>query len=133
MRGTVSAMLTDLARELLDRNTFVVLSTLNPDGSPQSSVIWAKRDGDTLVFSTILGRRKTRNMQRDPHVSACFYDPADPYRYVEIRGTVSMTTEGGPELIQELSRRYDGEPFTESSPDNVRVVCRLTPRRVVGR
>ena len=124
-------MLPDLARNLLDHNTFVVLSTVNPDGSPQSSVIWATHDGDALVFSTILGRRKTRNMRRDPRVSACLYDPANPYSYVEIRGTVSMTTEGGPDLIQELSRRYDGRPFTESSPDNVRVVCRLTPTRTV--
>jgi|SRR5437899_7430123 len=124
-------MLPDLARNLLDHNTFVVLSTVNPDGSPQSSVIWATHDGDALVFSTILGRRKTRNMRRDPRVSACLYDPANPYSYVEIRGAVSMTTEGGPDLIQELSRRYDGRPFTESSPDNVRVVCRLTPTRTV--
>jgi PPOX class probable F420-dependent enzyme len=125
-------VLPDLAKKLLDANTFVVLSTVNPDGGPQSSVVWAKRDGDELVFSTILGRRKTRNMQRDPRVSVCFYDPADPYRYVEIRGTVRMTTEGGPELIDELSQRYDGKPFRESRPDNVRVVCRVSPRKVLA-
>ena len=126
-------MLTEFARDLLDRNAFLVLCTLNPDGSPQSSVVWAKRDRDTVLFSTILGRRKTRNIQRDPRVSACFYDRDDPYRYVEVRGTVSMTTEGGPALIQELSRRYEGKPFQESNADNVRVVCRLTPSRVVER
>jgi PPOX class probable F420-dependent enzyme len=118
------AMLTDL----LDRKVFTVLSTVNRDGSPQSSVIWAKydTDADQVVFSTILGRRKTRNMERDPRVSLCAYDPANPYRYVEVRGTVSMTTEGGNELIEELSQHYQGKPYTESSPDNVRVVCRLT-------
>ena len=117
--------LPELARTLLDANVFVVLTTINPDGGPQSSVIWAKRDGDQVVFSTILGRRKTRNLQRDPRVSLCFYDPAEPYWYVELRGTVTMTQDGGPALIQELSQRYVGRPFTESSPSNVRVVCRL--------
>jgi PPOX class probable F420-dependent enzyme len=119
------------ARRLLDANVFAVLATTNPDGAPQSSVIWIKRDGDDLVFSTILGRRKTRNMQRDPRVSLCAYDPADPYRYVEVRGTVTLTEEGGPELIQELSLRYDGVRFTEPNPANVRVVCRLTATNVV--
>ena len=118
-------------RRLLDEPTFVVLSTTNRDGSPQASVVWVKREGDAIVFSTILGRRKTRNMRRDPRVSICAYDPADPYRYFEARGTVSMTTGGGRELIQELSRKYDGKPFRESNPDNVRVVCRMWPERVI--
>ena len=46
-----------------------VLSTTNPDGSPQASVILVKPDGDDVLFSTIKGRRKTANMQRDPRVS----------------------------------------------------------------
>jgi PPOX class probable F420-dependent enzyme len=125
--------LTELARNLLDGRTFAVVSTINPDGAPQSSVIWIKRDGDQVLFSTILGRRKTRNMQRDPRINVAMYDPADPYRYVEIRGTVTLTEEGGPELIQELSRKYDDEPFVEGHPDNVRVVVRVTPTKVVDR
>ena len=125
--------LTDLAKRLVDGSTFAVLSTINPDGAPQSSVIWVKRDGDQVVFSTIRGRRKTRNMERDPRVNVTLYDPADPYHYVEVRGTVSLTEDGGPELIQELSHKYDGTSFSEGSPDNVRVVVRVTPTRVVDR
>ncbi|GAA1822411.1 PPOX class F420-dependent oxidoreductase [Luedemannella flava] len=123
--------LPELATRLIDENVFVTLTTINPDGGPQSSVIWAKRDGDEIIFSTILGRRKTLNMQRDPRVSLCFFDPADGYRYVEVRGTVSMATDGGPELIEELSQRYDGKSFTESSPTNVRVVCRVEATKVI--
>lgn len=129
----MGAALPDFVKRLLDANTFVVLSTVNPDGSPQSSVIWAKRDGDEIVFSTIRGRRKTRNMERDPRVNLCAYDPTDPYRYFEVRGVVSLTEQGGPELIEELSQRYDGQPFHESRPDNIRVVCRVVPGRVVVR
>jgi PPOX class probable F420-dependent enzyme len=114
-------------RELLDQRAFGVLATINPDGGPQTSVIWATYEGDEILFSTILGRRKTRNMQRDPRVSLCVYDREDPYRTVEVRGTVSMTTEGGDELIGRLSQAYDGKPWRESNPANVRVVCRITP------
>ena len=125
--------LTDLARRLVDGPTFAVLSTINPDGAPQSSVVWVKRDGDQIVFSTIRGRRKTRNMERDPRVNVTLYDPADPYHYVEVRGTVSLTEDGGPELIEELSQKYDGAPFREGNPANVRVVVRVTPTKVVDR
>jgi len=125
--------LTDLAKRLIDGPTFAVVSTINPDGAPQSSVVWVKRDGDDILFSTIRGRRKTKNMERDPRVGVTLYDPADPYRYVEVRGAVSLTEEGGPELIQELSQKYDGTPFREGRPDNVRVVVRITPARVIDR
>jgi PPOX class probable F420-dependent enzyme len=125
--------LDDLAKRLIDAKTFAVVSTVNPDGAPQSSVVWVKRDGDDVLFSTIRGRRKTRNMERDPRVSITLYDPADPYRYVEVRGTVSLTEEGGPELIQELSQKYDGTPFREGNPANVRVVVRVTPTKVIAR
>jgi len=124
-------MLPNALRELLDTKAFAVLCTVNSDGSPQSSVIWATHNGDDVIFSTIIGRRKTRNMAGDPRVSLLVYDPANAYRYVEVRGTVSMTRDGGPELIQRLSLAYDGRPFTEGSPANVRVVCRLTPTSTV--
>ena len=118
-------------RDLLDARAFAVLSTVNADGSPQSSVIWATYEGDDVIFSTILGRRKTLNMSRDPRVSLCVYDGANPYSYVEVRGTVSMTQEGGPELIEQLSQAYDGRTFTESNAANVRVVVRIAPTHVI--
>ncbi|MEV6929432.1 PPOX class F420-dependent oxidoreductase [Dactylosporangium sp. NPDC051485] len=116
----------DTLQELLDRRAFLVLSTLNPDGAPQSSVIWGKHDDGDVVFSTIRGRRKTLNMERDPRVSICVYDPANPYRYVEVRGTVTLTEEDGPALIDDLSRAYVGQPWAEPDPDSVRVVCRVS-------
>jgi PPOX class probable F420-dependent enzyme len=131
MIGHMSVPLPYLARLLCDANTFAILCTINPDGAPQSSVIWIKRDGDDVLFSTIRGRRKTKNMERDPRVSICMYDPADPYGYVEIRGAVTITEAGGRELIQELSQRYDGVDFRVEPPEVVRVVCRVAPDRVL--
>ncbi|MEV4635879.1 PPOX class F420-dependent oxidoreductase [Actinoplanes sp. NPDC049548] len=129
----MSAALPEDVRRLLDGTTFAVVSTINPDGSPQSTVIWVRRDGDDVLFSTVRGRRKTRNMERDPRVSICAYDPAQPYSYFTVDGTVTLVEEGGRELINELSLKYDGRPWTFDRPEVVRVVCRVTPHKVISK
>jgi|SRR6476660_3077176 len=128
----MAVQLPELARKLLDGRTFAVLSTVSPDGSPQSSVVWVKRDGDEAVFSTITSRRKARNMARDGRVSLCAYDPDAPYHYVEIRGSVSMSEQGGRELIDELSVKYTGNAYPAEPESNVRVVCRIAADKVVS-
>jgi PPOX class probable F420-dependent enzyme len=127
----MTTALPDQVRALLDGTTFAVVTTINPDGSPQSTVVWVKRDGDDVLFATIRGRRKTRNMERDPRISICAYDPAQPYFYFTVEGSVTLTEDGGRELINELSLKYDGRPFTADPPRAVRVVCRLTPAKVI--
>jgi PPOX class probable F420-dependent enzyme len=128
----MTTSLPDDVRRLLDDKTFVVVSTINPDGSPQSTVLWVKRDGDDVIFSTVRGRKKTRNLERDPRASVCAFDPAQPYSYFTIDGEVTMVEDGGPELINELSLKYNGVPYTFDPPEAVRVVCRLTPRKVIS-
>jgi PPOX class probable F420-dependent enzyme len=129
----MTAQLSDRAKALIDGKSFAVVSTIQPDGSPQSSVVWVKRDGDDILFSTVEGRRKHLNLMRDPRVSILL-NPADsPYEYLEARGEVTMTTAGGRELIDELAAKYRGvDKYTWDGPDDVRVIVRLTPRKVVG-
>src|ERR1700712_879026 len=98
--------LPELAKKLLDAANFVVVATSNTDGSPQTSVMWAGYEGDELLLSTVQGRKKETNWLKDPRVSVLILDREDPYRYVEVRGAVSMSTEGGPELIERLSQVY---------------------------
>ena len=130
----MTAQLPDLARKLLDAGAHVVVATLMPDGSPQTSVLWATYDGNDLLLSTIVGRAKERNWRRDPRVSVLIFDPADEDRYVEVRGTVTMTRDGGPELIERLSQLYYGERFTgDDGTDHVRVVVRVHPEHIVIR
>jgi PPOX class probable F420-dependent enzyme len=125
--------LSDLAKRLADEKTFAAISTINPDGSPQSTVVWIKRDGDDVVFSTIRGRRKTKNLERDPRATVTVFDPANPYLYTEIRGTVSLSDVDGRALIDELSNKYKGTPYPQEPDGTVRLVCRLTPSKVLGR
>ncbi|MFI0212817.1 PPOX class F420-dependent oxidoreductase [Streptomyces lydicus] len=132
----MTATLSDDLKKLLDTPIFVIVTTIQPDGSPQASPVWVKRDGDDLLISTTVGRRKERNIRRDPRVSVVVQPSDSPYTYAEVRGTATLTTEGGQELIDELSRKYTGKPYTEFNPeagkDAERVVVRITPRKVVG-
>ncbi|MFF8374473.1 PPOX class F420-dependent oxidoreductase [Streptomyces lydicus] len=132
----MTATLSDDLKKLLDTPVFVIVTTIQPDGSPQASPVWVKRDGDDLLISTTVGRRKERNIRRDPRVSVVVQPADSPYTYAEVRGTATLTTEGGQELIDELSRKYTGKPYAEFNPesgkDAERVVVRITPRKVAG-
>jgi PPOX class probable F420-dependent enzyme len=122
------------AKSLLDAGNVVVVATSNTDGSPQTSVLWATYDGDDVLLSTIQGRKKETNWLKDPRTSVLILDATNAYSYVEVRGSVTMTTEGGPELIERLSHTYAGGPYTgDEGTDNVRVVVRVTPTHVVAR
>ncbi|CAN3981407.1 PPOX class F420-dependent oxidoreductase [Kitasatospora purpeofusca] len=129
----MAANLSDQAKALIDDKSFAVITTIQPDGSPQSSVVWVKRDGEDILFSTVEGRRKHLNLVKDARVSLLVNPPENPYTYLEVRGEVSLTREGGRELIDELSLKYRGEgTYGFDGPEDVRVVVRLTPRKVVG-
>ncbi|MCL3994203.1 PPOX class F420-dependent oxidoreductase [Streptomyces lavenduligriseus] len=133
----MSVTLSDDLKDLLDDKVFITVGTVQPDGSPQMSPVWVKRDGDDILFSTTVGRRKEKNLRRDPRVTVVVLRPDNPYAYAEIRGTATLTTEGGPELIDELSRKYTGKDYADFNPaskdDAQRVVVRITPRKVIGR
>ena len=58
--------------------TTPTVTSLNPDGGPQSTVVWVRTDGDDVLFSTVKGRRKPRNFERDPRASLLVIDPDEP-------------------------------------------------------
>ncbi|WP_405715245.1 MULTISPECIES: PPOX class F420-dependent oxidoreductase [unclassified Streptomyces] len=132
----MTAALSEDLKALLDTPVFVTVATIQPDGSPQLSPVWVKRDGDDVLISTTVGRRKEKNLRRDPRVAVVVQPFASPYTYAEIRGTAELTSEGGEELIEELSAKYTGKKYAEFNPASVddaqRVVVRITPRKVVG-
>ncbi|WP_425831144.1 PPOX class F420-dependent oxidoreductase [Streptomyces fractus] len=133
----MSAQLSDELKALLDSKVFIAVATIQPDGSPQVSPVWVKRDGEDVLFSTTVDRRKTKNLYADPRVTVLVQPADNPYAYAEIRGTAELTTEGGQELIDELSVKYTGKKYAEFNPtsdqDAERVVVRVRPRKVVGR
>lgn len=127
----MAASLDDTARRLLDGKNFATVATLLPDGSPQTSVVWVTRDGDQVLFSTVAARRKARNLERDPRVSVSIFDTANPYLSIEIRGTAELTVDEAKALPVELSHKYLGEDPPNESDDEVRLVVRITPDKVI--
>jgi PPOX class probable F420-dependent enzyme len=125
--------LNNKARALLDGKNFATVATVEPDGQPQLSPVWITHDGDDVLFSTTVGRRKHVNISRNDRVTVCVFDQEDPYSYAEIRGTATMTEEGGRELIDAFAKKYrDLDVYPWDQPDTVRVVVRVTPTKVIA-
>ncbi|MFF3842438.1 PPOX class F420-dependent oxidoreductase [Streptomyces sp. NPDC001930] len=131
-----NTVMNDAVRGLLDAPHMAVLATLNPDGAPQSSVVWVSRDGGELLISTTQGRRKALNMLRDPRVGLTVFDPADPDLYVEIRGTATLAEDTGRAVAVRIAEEYlgpgGGKEYAEAPAEEVRVVVRITPTKVLG-
>ena len=128
--GGVSVTLNNAARRLLDGRNFATVATVGPDGQPHSSVVWADRDGDTVVFSLTADKQKARNLARDPRVSVSVFDLRNPYHSVEIRGTAELTEDPGRSLPKRLSQKYLGEPPPPEPAHIVRLIARITPDKV---
>ncbi len=132
----MTATLSDGARKIIDAPNPAVLATVNPDGSPQASVVWVRRDGNDLLVSSAAGRRKDKNLARDPRVSMTVYDQADPLQYVEVRGLASISEDAGLQLAVSLAEEYEGpgagHEYLELPPEVIRIVIRITPQRVLG-
>lgn len=102
----------DSVRALLDGKNFAGAATLGPDGAPQNSVVWIKR-------------------RRDPRISVSVYDLANPYSSVEIRGVAEIVPDETKRLPFELSHQYLGIDPPAEKDDEVRVIVRVVPRKIV--
>jgi len=118
------------------------LTTVMPDGHPQTSVVWCDFDGTCVRVSTMRGFRKERNMRRNLKVTLLCYDPRQTLRYLEIQGTViEMREDGALEHLDSISSKYAGRPvryFGDMIPvtfaeTEVPVLCRIRPEKVVAR
>lgn len=110
--------LSDEIKQLLDRPNFVHLSTLMPDGSPQSAPVWVAREGDRILIGTGEGSLKARNTRRDPRVSLSVVDMDDPYSEAQLRGrVVERRPDGDFRGMDAISHKYTGQPFPFRNPD----------------
>jgi PPOX class probable F420-dependent enzyme len=113
--------------ELLRKPSPCFLTTLMPDGSPQTTETWVDTDGENVVINTVETHLKVKNIRRDPRVSVAVCDASDFSRYYAIRGrVVKLTTEGGAEHIETLAQRYTGRPYAwYGGRDQVRVILTI--------
>ena len=128
------ALIPDAYQDLLHMPALAYLATLGPDGAPQVSAVWFLWDGTQLLFALNKQRQKYRNLVRDPRVAIAISDPANPYRALELRGSVTgIEADSDYEFINAASRKYLQRPATpeERGRAEDRVVIRVTPERVI--
>jgi PPOX class probable F420-dependent enzyme len=114
-------------QNILEAKGFAHVATIGPGGAPQSSPVWFLWDGDTLKISLTKARQKYKNLQRNPHVAVSVTDPADPYRYVEVRGTVTFEDDPDKAFIDQVANKYLGQNYPWNQPDEERVVVTIQP------
>ncbi|GHJ34537.1 PPOX class F420-dependent oxidoreductase [Streptomyces sp. TS71-3] len=134
----MSAQLSDALKKYVDEEkVFATVATVQPDGRPHLTVVWLKREGDDLLFSTTVDRQQGRNVARDQRVTILISPPDEPYRYAEVRGTATVTPDPDRRMPDELSLKYRGMPYAQANPNSVndadRVIVRVTPDKVTGR
>jgi PPOX class probable F420-dependent enzyme len=126
-------------RDLINGPRVAALTTVMPDGQPQTTVVWCNFDGTHVLVNTMRGFRKEKNMRRNPKVTLLCYDPREPLRSLEVRGTVvEMTEDGAMEHLDGLSELYTGRrPYfggcvnAELRETETPVLCKILPRRVI--
>ncbi len=120
-----------ILRSLATARNFGALTTLMPDGQPQTQVMWVDADDDHVLVNTEVHRQKFRNVERDPRVTVTVWNSDDPYEYVEVRGRVVEAVRGEEARahIDACSRRYTGADYGAPIKSE-RVILRIAPDRL---
>ena len=123
--------------DLLTRPICGVLTTMLPDGQPQSSLVWVGYDGACATVNTTLERRKGRDLLANPRLSLLIVDPENTTRFIQIRGDAELVTDGALEDLDALTRAYTRHPQyygyiypVEQADRETRVICRIHARKV---
>lgn len=130
------ADLTDHVLALLKGKNFAHFVTLNEDGSAHVAPLWidVEDDGGHVLVNSAVGRKKDRNIRRDPRVVVSVHTQDDPYTWTSISGTV-VSIETGDEAeahIDFLNQKYHDGDRWEYVPGQVRVLYRIRPDRIIG-
>jgi PPOX class probable F420-dependent enzyme len=121
----------DKFTDLLNKPAFANLATIMADGSPHVTPVWFDYDGRNILINSVKGRVKDRNMRNQRTVALSIMDPANPYRYLQIRGKVTEITETGADAhIDKLAKKYlSVDKYPYRAPGEVRVIYKITPER----
>ena len=123
--------------DLLTRPICGILTTMLPDGQPQSSVVWVDYDGACATVNTTLERRKGRDLLANPRLSLLVVDPDNTTRFIQIRGDAELVSDGAVEHLDALTRAYTRHPRyygciypVDQADRETRVICRIHARRI---
>jgi PPOX class probable F420-dependent enzyme len=117
-----------------ERRSFADLALVLADGTPQVTPVWFEWDGELIVINTARGRVKDKVLHRHPVVAMLIADPANYYRYIQIKGPVVFESEEGAyEHICGLQQKYRGDRNYPMRPGETRVIYKIKPEKVQAR
>jgi PPOX class probable F420-dependent enzyme len=116
--------------DLLAAPGVAVVSTLTPKGAIQSTAVWFLVEDDTLKFSFSDARAKLKNLQKNPTVNVYFLDPANPFRFLEVRGTVSIEPDPDKAFAQKVGAKYGADIRNFDQPGDTRFVVTVNAAKV---
>lgn len=127
-------MIEDAVRTLAQGKNFAALTTLMPDGQPQTHVMWVHSDDEHILINTEVHRRKFKNIEADPRVTVAIWEAGNPYSFAEVRGRVVETVTGDEALasINALSQKYTGGDYAPEIQSE-RVILKIAPDRQIAR
>lgn len=131
----MSQQIPETVLDLFEKPILAHLATVMPDGTPQVTPVWVDFDGTYILVNTAQGRRKELNLRARPLVGLDIVDPANAYHWLSVRGKVAeITEEGAIAHINKLAKKYTGnDRYQNFQPGEVRVICKITPERVITR
>ncbi len=130
--------LRDDVRALLTSGKLAHLVTINPDRSPQVSIVWIGLDGDEIVSGHMIDRRKLRNVRRDPLVAISLEADSPPGTmladYLVVHGTAHVVEGGAADLLRRLGKVYVGPDFDFPVADDPDAgwILRVSVDRIAG-
>lgn len=127
-------MIPESHRDIFEKESYAHISTIMPDGTPQSTPVWVDHDdGEAILINTARNRRKEKNIRRNPKVGVSVLDPDDPYRYVSVRSEAELIDEGAVEHINKLAQQYMGvDEYPHLGEESgARVIVRIPAENVV--
>jgi PPOX class probable F420-dependent enzyme len=123
----------DSHRDLLEQPLHAHVATVGTDGGPQTSPMWFWWDSERIRLTHTRTRQKFRNLQAEPRIALSIADPADPQRYLEIRGVVTVEDDAGGAFYRRLRPRYGVDPDAPMPDADARVVLVVRPTAVLAR
>jgi PPOX class probable F420-dependent enzyme len=122
--------LPDSHRDLLEAK-FATLATLGKDGAPQLTEVWFLFEDGKVKTSLNDSRLKTKNLVVRPQCSLFILDLANPFRYLDVRGTAKVEPDDDYAFAARLGAKYDGADLRDhDGPGEKRVVVTIEPTNV---
>jgi PPOX class probable F420-dependent enzyme len=115
--------------DLLDAQ-FATLATLGKDGGPQLTEVWFLHEDGKVKISLNDSRLKTKNLRARPQCSLFILDLANPFRYVDVRGTAAFEPDDDYEFAERVGAKYGADLRDHDGPDDKRVVVTIEPANV---